>query len=172
MACSYFALLKTTLQQIFAKKLEYIYKYCCITGVTLLNVKNFYLQLILKYQNLPLFYLPVSPGCVNQVYGTRFLHNNNHIGFTKMLFCLLTVPWCFLLSFITYFLSSNHLQKIRNLQISVEKLVEKGSINLLNHLKPAAYIINIIINVLIVAFECSSLSCQLLRIYYLLFLIQ
>ena len=33
-----------------------------------------------------------------------------------------TVPWCFLLSFITY---SNHLQKGEKLQIGVDKLVGK-----------------------------------------------
>ena len=38
-----------------------------------------------------------------------------------------TTPWCFLFSFITYLLFSNYLQKVRNLQSSVEKLIRKVS---------------------------------------------
>ena len=43
------------------------------------------------------------------------------------------------------FLFSNHLQKVRNLQIGVNKLVRKVSINLLHHAKSATYVISIII---------------------------
>ena len=61
--------------------------------------------------------------------------------------CLSTVPWCFLLSFITFsFCLQITYTKVRNLQIGIDNLVLKVSINLLHHKKSATCIITIIIN--------------------------
>ena len=63
---------------------------------------------------------------------------------------LSTAPWCFLFSFISQLLSSNHLQKIGKLAKGVNKLVAQVSINLLYHaqfIASATCAISIIIDV-------------------------
>ena len=52
--------------------------------------------------------------------------------------CLSTVPRYFLLSFISYFIFKS---QVRNLQMSVDKLVGMVSVNLLHHVKLVACVI-------------------------------
>ena len=75
-----------------------------------------------------------------------FLHSKSNT-LDLQSFCsnkhLSTVLWCFLLSFITY--KAFVLKSLANLQISVDKLVGKLLINLLNHTKSVICVISIII---------------------------
>ena len=64
-----------------------------------------------------------------------------------------TVPWCFLYLLLLDFCLQIAYRKV-NLQIGVNKLVGKVSINLLHHVKSAACIINIIIDTSTVAYVC------------------
>ena len=89
--------------------------------------------------------LPVRPSCTRCMV-TKNLHDKgNHIVFIKLLLKWMNVyPLYHAVSFYTLLLSF-HLQiayrKVRNLQICVDKLVGKASINLLSHTKSAAGII-------------------------------
>ena len=65
-----------------------------------------------------------------------FSHNKgNHVGFIKLLFLRKFIHCAILLPFIIYLQTAY--RKVRNLQIGVNKLVGKVSINLLNHTKSA-----------------------------------
>ena len=140
MASTIYTPLKPTLGYRLHKKLTKMYWYH-YNDTTFLNATKIPMSHSLyNFKNLKLiaFRLPdyqpaIRPGYTSAM-APVFLHSKSNT-LDLQSFCsnelLSTVLWCFLLSFITY--KAFVLKSLANLQISVDKLVGKLLINLLNH---------------------------------------
>ena len=73
----------------------------------------------------------------------EILHNkgNHMLDLQNCLFRWMFIHYAMVYASFYLLLSSNHLQKVRNLQIGVDKLVGKVLMNLLRHTKSAAHVI-------------------------------
>ena len=117
-----------------------MHSFCSNNGITLWNAaKSLKIQSIrnFKIQNLPILHLPASllyakPTC-SKCIAPEILHDKgDHIGFSKLLFWWTFIHCIMAFSFILYYLFQITYRKVRNLQISVDKLVQKVLINLLS----------------------------------------